>query len=111
MLSVGTRGTYAVAGTRGPFFFSRLGQMCASKEGRWDDGHILHRGDVGFFWGSTLLDWTTWGQADRVEVQVWTAQGDQFERRNGEDACSRGFTSPVATGGRVVEPMIELLFS
>ena len=46
------RGAGAVAGTRGfVFLLARASEMFASKEGRWDDGHILRRGDVAFFRG------------------------------------------------------------
>ena len=34
------------------FFLAREGETFVSKEGCWDDGHILHRGDVVFFWGN-----------------------------------------------------------
>ena len=33
------------------FFIARAGEICASKEGCWDDGQILRRED-GFFRGS-----------------------------------------------------------
>ena len=53
--------------------------MFASKEGCWDDGHILRRGDVVFFRGSTQLDWTMWGHAGCVEVRFRSSKGDQLQ--------------------------------
>ena len=50
------------------FFLAPAGEIFASKEGRCDDRCILRRGDVVLFRGSTQLDWTMWGQANRVEV-------------------------------------------
>ena len=57
MSSVGTREACTVAGTGSfVFFLARAGEMFARKEGRWDDGHILRRGNGIFFWGSTQLN-------------------------------------------------------
>ena len=39
------------------FFSAQAGEMFASKEGRWNDGHILHRGDMVCFRGIAELDW------------------------------------------------------
>ena len=47
------------------YFLARVGEMFASKEEYWNDRQILCHGDVVFFRGSTQLDWTLWGQADR----------------------------------------------
>ena len=51
---MGTRGAGAVAGTGGfVFILARPDELLASKERCWDDGHVLRRGDVFFFQGST----------------------------------------------------------
>ena len=53
-----------MAGIRGfVFVFSTSGRnVRANKEGYSDDGHMLRRGDVDFFQGSTYyLDLTMWG--------------------------------------------------
>ena len=52
--------------------------MFASKEGCWNNGHMLRRVDVVLVQGSTQLDWTMWGQADRVEIRFWNSKGDQL---------------------------------
>ena len=57
MSSVWIQGVGAVPGTRGfVFFLARAGEMFASKEGSWDVGHMLRRGNVVFFRGSIQLD-------------------------------------------------------
>ena len=40
------------------FFLARADETFVSKEGCWDDGHILHRGELVFFIGQyrTWLD-------------------------------------------------------
>ena len=44
-----------MAGTRGfVFFLAWAGETFVSKEGCWDDGHILCRGDVVFFIGQYI---------------------------------------------------------
>ena len=77
------------------FFLARAGEMFASKEGCWDDGHILRRGDV-VFSGQypTRLDnvgshWLRRGSVPELERGPTAG-------RNGDDAYSRGTTSPVA---------------
>ena len=81
--------------------------MLASKEGCW----VLRRGDVVFFRDSTQLDWTMWGQADRVEVRFWSSKGDQLR---GEAVMTPARAYPpfqLRDGDGAVELMIELLSS
>ena len=47
-------------------------------QARKDVGHRWRRGDVVFFQRSTQLYWTTWGQADRVEVRFRSSKRDQL---------------------------------
>ena len=55
MSSVGAGGASAVAGTRGfVFLLARAGETFGSKEGCWDDEHILHRGDLIFCIGQYI---------------------------------------------------------
>ena len=112
MSSVGTRGAGAVAGTRGfVFFLARAGEMFASKEGCRNDGHILRLGDVVFFRGSTQLDWTMWGQVDRVEVRFRSLKVDQLRDGTVMTRARADPPLPLRDGGGVVELMIELLAS
>ena len=101
-----------MAGTRGfVFFFTQEGEIFASEKGYWDDGHILRRGDVGFFRGSTQLDWTMWGQADCVEVRFRSSKVDQL-RDGTMMTCARADPPlPLRDGSGAVESMIELLSS
>ena len=85
--------------------------MFASGEGCWDDEHILRRGDVVFFWGSTQLDWTMWGQADRVEVPFRSSKGDQLRNGTVMTRARADPPLPLRDGGGAVELMIELLSS
>ena len=94
MSSVGTRWACVVAGTRSFISF-------ASKEGQWEDEHTLCSGDVGLFRGSTQLDWTIWGQADRVQVRFRSSKGDLL--RDGTimtRACAGPPLSPIVEWGR-----------
>ena len=90
---------------RGSFFvLARAGEIFASKEKRLDDGDILRRGDVVLFRGSTRLDWTTWGQADRVEVRFWSSKRDSVMTRvRAKPPLS------LRDAGGAVELVIELL--
>ena len=56
MSSVGTRKGCAVALEAWFSFLARAGRIFASKEQCWDDVHILRRGDVVLFRGSTEFD-------------------------------------------------------
>ena len=82
--------------------------MFASKEGRWDDKHVLRRGDVVFARGSTQLDWIIWSQTDRVEVRFRSSKGDQL--RDGM-VMTRARSVPLRDGSGAVELMVLLLSS
>ena len=92
-------------------FLAQAGEMFASKEGCWDDGHILRRGDFIFFRGSIQLNWTTWGQVDRVEVRFRSSKGDQLWDGTVMTRARADPPLPLRDGGGAVELMIELLSS
>ena len=108
VLSVGRRVLWLVLGASF-VFLARADEMFASKGGCWDDGHILRRGDVVFFLGSTQLGWTMWGQADRVKVRFRSSKGDQpltlmramatlgQVRRSAETSCMVCVSTAIAT--------------
>ena len=83
--------------------------MFASKGGCWDDGHILRRGDVVFFRGSTQLEWTMWGQADRVKVRFRGSKGDQLRYGTVMTRARGDPPLPLRDGSGAVDLMIELL--
>ena len=93
------------------FFLARAGETFASEEGCWDDGHILSREDAVFFRGSAQLDWTMWGQADRVEV--WFRSSKGYQLRDGTVITRTPTNSPLPLrdGGGAVKLMVELLSS
>ena len=93
------------------FFLARAGEIFASKEECWYDGQMLRRGDVIFFRGSTQLDWTMWGQADRVDVQFRSPKEDQLRNRTVMTRARADPPLPLWEGGGAVELVIELLSS
>ena len=112
MSSVGTWGAGAVAGTRGfVLLFSTNGLNFRDKEGCWDYGHMLRRGDVVFFRGSTQLDWTMWGKAGRVEDRFRSSKGGHLRDGTVMVRARADPTLPLRYGGGAVEWMIELLYS
>ena len=107
MSSVGTRGVGALTGFRGFVFpFSTGGRnVCEQGRmlGRW--AHIVCRGDVVFFRGMTQINWTMWGQADRVEVRFRSSK-----RPWNRTVMTRARVDPpllLWDGGEAVELMIE----
>ena len=94
------------------FFSFSAGGRNDREQGCWDDGHILRRRDIVFLRGSTQLDWTMWSQAHRVEVRSCSSKGGSTAGRNGDDACSRGSTSPVVGWRRCsrVNDRIDVLY-
>ena len=93
------------------FFLAQAGEMLASKEGRYDDGHLLCRGDVDFYRGSTQRDWTIWGQADRVEVWFRSLKGDQLRDGMVTTRARAGSPLPCRDRDGAVDLMIKLLSS
>ena len=93
------------------FFLAPAGEMFASKEGCWDDGHMLRRKDMVFFRGSIQLDWTMWGQADRVVVRFRNSKGDQLRYGMVMMRARTDSHLPLRDGGGAVELMVELLSS
>ena len=72
---------------------------------------MLRRGDVVFFRGSTQLDWTMWGQADRVEDRFRSSKGDQLGDGTVMVRARADLPLSLRYGGGAVELMIELLSS
>lgn len=93
------------------FFLARAGEIFASKEGQWDHGHCLRRGDVAFFRKGVQLDWTMWGQADTVEVRFKSSKADQLREGAILTREREGPPIPLQGGGGPVDLMIELMSS
>ena len=52
--------------------------MYTSREGCWIDGQVLPHRDVVFFRGGTQPHWKMLSQANRIEVQFRSSNGDQL---------------------------------
>ena len=83
--------------------------MFVSNEICWDVGRILRPGDVVFFRDSIQLDWTMWGQPDRVEVRFRSSKGDQLGDRTVMTRARADPPVPLRDGGGAGELIIELL--
>ena len=83
--------------------------MYTSRAGCWVDEHVLHRGDVVFFWGRTQLDWTMWCQADRIKVQFRSSKGDQLWDEMMVTFAHGGPSLALQDGGGAVDLIFELL--
>ena len=80
--------------------------MFASKEGRWDDKHVLRRRDVVFARGSTQLDWIIWSQTDRVEVRFRSLKEDQLRDGMVMTRARSDLPLPLRDGSGAVELMV-----
>jgi hypothetical protein len=93
------------------FLLAWADESFADKEGYWDGGHILRRGDGAFYRGIIQSDWTTWSQTDRVEVRFQSSKGDELRDGTVMMRGCKDSPFPLQYGGEAVELVIELLSS
>lgn len=88
---------------------ARTSETFATKEGRWDEGHILPGEGVRFIRGSTELHWTSWCLADREKARYYISERDQL--RNVAVMTCPHAAPPLLLqgGGGSVNLTIELL--